>query len=161
MTHIARTSVGLPAVLQHWLGQPKPDVWSMVLPDRYATATDFAADMQEGYRHNSRSGQDLTSAAPGGWHPEWWVVAANYFADPFFVDIREAAQGLPVYFAFHGAGKWMPLPVASGLAEFNTLLNEIRARQEDDAALREWLAQHTDIHGHELWRELYQGLCEA
>lgn len=159
MTDIVPTSA-LPVVLQHWLAQAKPEVWSLLLPDRYATAADFATDMQEGYRHNSRNDQDLTSAAPGGWHPDWWVVAANYFADPFFVDMREAGQGLPVYFAFHGAGRWTALPVADSLTAFSALLAEIAARQEDGAVLAAWLAAHTDIHGHALWQEVYQGVCE-
>lgn len=127
-----------PPVLQHWLARPKPEVWSWALPNRYAAMADFAGDMQEGYRHNSRKGQDFTAASPGAWQPDWWVVAANYFADPFFVDMREAAQGLPVYFAFHGA-----------------------ARQEDAAALADWLEEHVDVRGHALWREVCQGLREA
>ena len=45
---------------------------------------------QVGYRSNGNTGEDLSSEAPGQWHPAWLAVAANYFRDPYFIDLREA-----------------------------------------------------------------------
>ena len=63
---------------------------------------------QVGYRSNGNTGEDLSSEAPGQWHPAWLAVAANYFRDPYFIDLREADAGYPVWWAPASAGRWTP-----------------------------------------------------
>lgn len=49
------------------------------------------------------------------WRPEW-IVVADASADPFMADISQ--ENLPVLFARHGAGTWMPVEVASSMPAF-------------------------------------------
>jgi hypothetical protein len=70
---------------------------------------------QAGYATDAE-GRDLTGGA-NGWRREWLVIGTDYFlGDPYFVDLSSARH--PVYTAMHGAGRWMPQPVAQSLAGF-------------------------------------------
>lgn len=77
----------------------------MVLPFKYPQSERWE-EWQSGFRYDGVSGNNLVASAPGEWQPGWYVVALNYFDDPFFIDLNEAAQGYPVYYAPHGAGRW-------------------------------------------------------
>ena len=74
------------------------------LPEDYPQLNELQA-YQEGYRW--LTGESLVSTKPGDWQPGWYVIARNYFDDPFFIDINEQTTGFPVHFALHGTGRWM------------------------------------------------------
>ena len=67
----------------------------------------------------------LVSQNAGGWRDEWRAFALNAMDDPFFVDITQGDIGFPVYFSWHGAGKWTPIKVADTLAHFGQVLKTI------------------------------------
>ncbi|MDJ0366056.1 hypothetical protein QMK33_12905 [Hymenobacter sp. H14-R3] len=112
------------------------EVGQMCLPDHYPTAANFS-DFQAGYRYNAVTKEDITGTLEGDFKPTWYLIAANYFDDPFYVDFSESDLGFPVYFSYHGAGSWTPLKVSATLFEFTTLLTKLVDLQEDaDAYLR-------------------------
>ena len=92
-----------PEALRSLLLDP-PEQTNLVLPWTYAAAEAWTP-FQLGYRVHGNTGDPLVSETDGGWQPDWWVIAANYFADPFFIDLREDAEGFPVRYAAHGAGR--------------------------------------------------------
>lgn len=100
---------------------------NLVLPQDYPEPKRWHA-FQEGYRPTPK---DASTAVPvdGEWKPQWWVIATNYFADPFFVNIEEADQGFPVYFAQHGAGRWNPVVATESIDLFLRILAEVQARE--------------------------------
>ena len=61
---------------------------------------------QSGFRYHGITGESLIATTPGEWQPGWHVIALNGFDDPFFIDLGEEAQGFPIYYAPHGAGRW-------------------------------------------------------
>lgn len=131
-------------------------VGDMALPCRYPEPRDLQA-LQIGYRSHGLTGEDLVSAAPGGWQPGWLVVAQNDFDDPFFIDITEKAGGFPVYFARHGAGRWDAVVVAPSLQRFRTFLSALRELEGDDTAIEHFIRTETDATN-ELWSEVLKGL---
>ena len=111
-----------------------PAFVNMVLPWNYADVGNWS-ELQIGYRIHGLSGESLVSEQPGDWHPEWWVFATNYFADPFIVDLRESHAGFPVRFASVGAGRWAPILVADSAAEFIGWLERLaQIESQPDAA---------------------------
>ncbi|MDG9927312.1 MULTISPECIES: hypothetical protein [unclassified Pseudomonas] len=58
----------------------------------------------------------------------------NDFGDPFFIDLDEEAQGFPVYYAPHGAGRWDAERVASSLRHFAEILAALRDIGADETA---------------------------
>ena len=114
----------------------KIEVGQLCLPDHYPTIDGFNS-FQAGYRYNAATGEELTGPQPGDFQPTWYLLAANYFDDPFYVDFSESEIGFPVYFSYHGAGTWTPLRVSATLAEFTKLLIKLLELQGDtDASLR-------------------------
>ncbi len=111
-------------------------VGNMCLPDHYPKADNFEK-FQDGYRYNAVTGEQLTGTQAGDFQPTWYLIAANYFDDPFYVDFSEGETGFPVYFSYHGAGTWTPLRIAATLLEFTALLTKLAATKDDrDASLR-------------------------
>ncbi|GKX57486.1 hypothetical protein SOASR030_35980 [Leminorella grimontii] len=105
----------------------------MVLPFKYPRPEQWE-EWQSGFRYDGVSGASLVASTPGEWQPGWYVVALNYFDDPFFIDLNEVTQGYPVYYAPHGAGRWDAEHIASSLQEFSNLLAALRDCSEDDEA---------------------------
>jgi hypothetical protein len=134
------------------------EVGKMCLPDHYSKPGEFA-EFQAGYRYNAITGELLTGEQPGDFQPSWYVVAANYFDDPFYVDFREQEVGFPVYFSYHGAGTWTPLRAAATLRDFTTLLAAL-AEMADDAATSVKLLRSLPDATNEFWREVIEE-CET
>jgi len=125
-----------------------------MLPQRYA-APDDLAPLQVGFRVDA-DGRDLVDGA-GGWRDEWWVIGLNRFGDPYLVDVT--APELPVTFAYHGAARWQPVPVAEALDDFLDLLIRLQDLEADPRAAVAWLDDHVDADA-ELWGDvcaLYAG----
>jgi ribosomal protein L7/L12 len=131
---------------------------SMVLPYHYPALHEVEG-FQVGYRYHGITGEDLVSTKAGGWQPEWYVIAGNYFDDPYFVDFSAAAENFPVYYAAHGAGKWVPVLVATNITRFATLLVALKELQQDNEASLRYLEDQVDLHN-ELWEEVYAGIKE-
>ncbi|MCL1992773.1 MAG: SMI1/KNR4 family protein [Spirochaetes bacterium] len=121
----------LPGLLADFIKLGIEFSYIMPLPWHYADTSDFVK-MQEGYRYNPVSGEFLVSEKAGEWQPGWYVFARNYFDDPFFIDFTEEAQGFPVYFSYHGSGKWEPIKIADSLASFAEILKTLKGKDEPD-----------------------------
>lgn len=142
------------ALLDFIAKQIKIDAACM-FPQNYPENGDLEA-FQDGYKDEDTNGQ------PGFLKPSHYVVCSNYFADPFIVDLAEEGLGLPVYFAFHGAGSWTLLPIASTLADFETVLGKIKTwldAGEKDRALA-YIANWFDRENNAFWKETYAELNE-
>ncbi len=129
------------------------------LPQWYPEPGGIAA-FQVGYRSHGLSGADLSGAAPGQWHPDWLAVAASYFRDPYFIDLREADAGYPVWWAPASAGRWTPSPVAASIERFGALLRSLAALGDDPAALLARIEREPGTEGAP-WREIRANLAEA
>lgn len=115
---------------------------------------------QVGYRSHGHTGEDLSSEAPGQWHPAWLAVAANYFRDPYFIDLREADAGYPVWWAPASAGRWTPSPVAASIERFGALLQSLAALGDDPGAMLARIEREPGTEGAP-WREIRANLAEA
>jgi len=98
------------------------------LPDCYADIDNFDK-IQEGYRFNPLTDECLVSNVNGGWRNDWYVFAVNQMDDPFYIDFSQKDIGFPVYFSWHGAGKWDPIKVANTLEQFGQILAIIKANE--------------------------------
>ncbi|WP_433677225.1 hypothetical protein [Microbacterium gorillae] len=128
-----------------------PEFANLVLPGTYADAANWSA-LQRGYRVHGLSGESLVSDRAGEWHPDWWVFATNYFADPFFVDLRDADAGFPVRFASAGAGRWTPILVADSVSEFSGWLEHIAALESEPHTAGRYVEM--ELPDNEFWEEV-------
>lgn len=126
----------------------------MALPFHYFRPEEWAG-LQSGFRTHGTTGESLVATTPGEWQPGWYVIALNGFDDPFFIDLHEAAQGYPVYYAPHGAGRWEAECAAPSLRRFGEMLAALRDRGDDDAAALRWMEAEADL-GTALWREVFE-----
>lgn len=104
-----------------------------------------------GFRWHGVTGESLVADTPGMWQPGWYLLALNGFDDPFFIDLGEAADGYPVYYAAHGAGRWQAERIAPNLHAFQTLLDQLC--HADEAAALALLDAHTEADS-PFWLEL-------
>ncbi|MFH5869485.1 SMI1/KNR4 family protein [Pseudomonas aeruginosa] len=126
----------------------------MGLPFHYP-ALDELEGWQSGFRYHGITGEDLAATTPGAWQPGWVVIALNGFDDPFFIDIGEQAQGFPVYYAPHGAGRWDAMQVAPDIDRFGKMLSALRDLQDDDAKAMRYIEAETDL-ANALWLEVHE-----
>lgn len=148
-------SVILPKDLIDFLAMPF-EMEMMCLPCHYPDIASFL-DFQEGYRFCGNSATDLTGHQAGDWHPEAYVIAVNYFADPFVIYLTASAQGFPVYYAQHGAGRWDFEKIAENLDQFQQDLKYFQTLEQDKLKFAAYIQQHKDLKI-ELWNELYCSL---
>ncbi|WP_336961892.1 hypothetical protein [Chryseobacterium contaminans] len=128
----------------------------LALPENYASA-EYIYYFQDGYHYNSVENTILTDITPGSFKPDWIVLASNYFADPFFIDLNEAEHNFPVYFAYHGQGKWESLKVSESLRTFQKILHEIQSLRFDKAGLIHYFDENIDLENL-LWKEVYENI---
>lgn len=127
----------------------------MALPFHYFRPEEWEG-LQSGFRWHGITGESLLATTPGEWQPGWYVIALNGFDDPFFIDLGQAAQGYPVYYAPHGAGRWDAQGVAPSLQRFGEMLAALRDQGDDDVAALRWMQAEVDPST-ELWREVLEG----
>ena len=127
---------------------------SMPLPCHYPRPDDWDG-WQIGFRCHGLTGEDLVGTSPGAWQPGWYVIALNGFDDPFFIDLDEEAQGFPVYYAPHGAGRWDAERVSPSLHRFTEILAALHDIGADEMAAQNYLEREVDLAG-ELWREVLE-----
>jgi hypothetical protein len=108
---------------------------------------------QDGYRFNSAKRESLVTGKEGDWQETWLVIATNYFADPFYIDTSEAALDFPVYFAFHGQGKWQPIQVSGSITAFTDVLTTLKSL--DKAEAPQFLKRTVDTENR-FWQEVLQ-----
>lgn len=126
----------------------------MALPFHYPRPEEWEG-WQSGFRTHGTTGESLVATTPGAWQPGWYVIALNGFDDPFFVDLHEAAQGYPVYYAPHGAGRWEAECAAPSLQRFGEMLAALRDQGDDGTAAPGWIQAAADL-GTALWREVFE-----
>jgi len=131
---------------------------NLSLPENYPVIENILS-FQEGYAFSSVVTEKLIGEKVGDFKDSWLVIASNYFADPFFIDFNDAKENSPVYFAFHGAGKWTPIQVADSISEFQEILNKIFENRFDKNYLDSFVKELT-ISGNEFWEEVYQNVSE-
>ncbi|MGU3375003.1 hypothetical protein [Chryseobacterium sp. M5A1_1a] len=145
-----------PSLLNFWR-QPY-SIENLSLPENYPVIENILA-FQDGYAFNSVLTKNLTGEKLGDFKESWLVIASNYFADPFFIDFNDVQENFPVYFAFHGAGKWIPIKVTDSIDEFQEILNKIFENRFDKNYLDSFLKELT-ISDNEFWDEVYQNVSE-
>jgi hypothetical protein len=150
--------MNLPPEIIAFIQQPVM-VNSLCLPQNYPTVADFE-QFQAGYRYNAVTGESTVGTGPGDFQPGWYVIASNYFDDPFYVDLTEGAVHFPVYFSQHGAGRWTPVACAPSLPNFTALLNQIQAVEPSKARVLALLEASFDL-ANPLWEEVYAAYAEA
>ena len=123
------------------------------LPHFYPTPESFDK-FQIGYRIDGNSGEKITKEGPGEFHEDWYVICSGYADDPFFIDITEQDHNYPVYFAWHGAGDWMPLLVADSITTFSAYLKLVKTIEDSGADEQPEIAKHFDIN-EVFWQEVY------
>jgi hypothetical protein len=124
----------------------------LCLPWNYPTLENFEA-FQYGYRYDSVKKENLVSQKEGEWQEAWFVIASNYFADPFFINMSETSLGFPVYFASCGAGKWQPVQVSESITEFSNLLATLKLLSRVEAL--EYLKGTADLQN-KFWQEVVE-----
>ncbi|WP_310397455.1 hypothetical protein [Hymenobacter sp.] len=148
----------LPPLIEQFLTQNPSFEQPVPLPDRYANPAQFDL-FQAGYRYNANTNESLVGTKFGDFQESWYVVASSYFADPFIVDLDQAAAGYPVYYSPHGAGRWTLVPVAESLAAFSRLLADLSRLLPDRAQAASYLRAQVDGEN-EFWQEVLSGLEE-
>ncbi|WP_284464816.1 SMI1/KNR4 family protein [Chryseobacterium sp.] len=145
-----------PSLLNFW--KQTYSIENLCLPENYPVVEDILA-FQEGYAFSSVVTEKLIGEKAGDFRDSWLVIASNYFADPFFIDFNDVKEDFPVYFAFHGAGKWTPIQIADSISEFQEILNEIFENRFDSNYLESFLKELTSS-GNEFWDEVYQNVLD-
>ncbi|WP_160137828.1 hypothetical protein [Chryseobacterium sp. c4a] len=130
----------------------------LALPENYASA-EYIYYFQDGYLYNSVENKMLTGNASGEFRSSWLVLASNYYADPFFIDLDEFTDGFPVYFAYHGQGSWEPIQVAESLHIFQEILDQIQKLRSDKERLIHYFDENIDLEN-PLWKEVYTNIEE-
>lgn len=111
---------------------------------------------QEGYKFNSITGEDFTGENEGDFKKNWYVICSDYANDPFFIDITEQTENYPVYFAWHGAGKWEPIKIAENITAFSDKLELLTKVETEQTGIQEKIRQYIDLEN-DFWKEVY---CE-
>lgn len=148
---LAQRIASFPSILQ-FLKEPII-IEGLTLPENYATA-EHIYYFQDGYHYNSVENKVLTGDAPGEFKPSWIVLASGYFSDPFFIDLNEAENDFPVYFAYHGQGNWEAVKVAESISRFKEILHEIQNLRSDKKGLIQYFNEKMDLEN-PLWKEVY------
>lgn len=130
----------------------------LFLPQHYP-AVETLDKFQEGYKYNGVTGEILTGTKPGEFKENWYVICSNDYNDPFYVDLSEHDQNFPVYFSWHGSGKWEPVKVAENLNDFAAKLLSIQKVEQNADKLQRLLKTDFDITI-ELWKEVYESVEE-
>jgi len=128
-----------------------------MLPAYYADINDFNK-MQEGYRFNSLSGEFLVSDKNGDWQDGWYVFAVNTMDDPFYIDFTQKDIGFPVYYSYHGTGKWVPIKIADTLEQFEQILRVLKSKDVEVPFDVSELPLEIDLNN-EFWDEV-NGTCK-
>lgn len=128
----------------------------LALPENYATA-EHIYYFQDGYHYNAVENKVLTGDAPGEFKPSWIVLASNYFADPFFIDLNEAKDDFPVYFAWHGQGNWEAVKLTESISAFQEILSKIQNLRSNKTVLLQYFDENIDLEN-PLWKEVYENI---
>ncbi len=129
-------------------------VGDLTLPYHYPRTNELEA-WQVGFRSNGLTGESLVSTTPGAWQPGWYVIARNYFDDPFFIDVNEKAANFPVYYAPHGAGSWDASVVAPSIQRFSQILSALCGLEEAAPEALLFLETETDMSV-PFWSEVHE-----
>lgn len=151
----------IPAAIRNFIENKVDDLKTITLPYFYADLSNFNK-IQEGYRYSHPPGYELTELTgndDGDWLPNWYVIAQNGMDDPFFIDITEEAEGFPVYYCEHGAGRWDAYKVAGSIQKFTDILKNFKKVEDYKESVLAFLIENTDLDN-PLWAEVYAYLNE-
>lgn len=119
--------------------------------------------MQTGYRVDRAMYDDITGEQPNQWRPDWYVVGMGPDVKPLFVDIKEQAQGFPVYVAEYGLGRWDITRAANSIADFVEIARLLNTAVADDVIDKE--SFFTKITGFtddfSIWKECLESIIDA
>ena len=146
--------ISYPGIIQFL--EKKVAIEGFMFPENYAVA-DRIYYFQDGYHYNSIEDKVLTGNNPGDFKPDWVVLAVNYFADPFFISLKEESMGFPVYFAYHGQGYWKPLKIAENLEIFQKIVDDTFSVRFDKKALSDYFSKYKDIEN-PFWEEVLEAI---
>lgn len=114
-------------------------------PLHFPANADLAAFQDPYYKENT----PLTASQ--------YVFALNAMDDPFIIDLNQAAQGFPVYFAWHD--QMQPEAITASLGELAQHIRHIRqhAARSPEAAAR-YIADYCNTAS--FWREVQQSFAQ-
>ena len=118
------------------------------LPHFYPETNSFL-QFQIGYK--TKSTQDIKV---GDFQDSWFVICSGYAKDPFFISLDEEGENFPVYFAWHGAGKWKPMLAAKNINEFANQLVLLKELEKDPKMIQDKLKKYFDLKN-EFWMAVY------
>ncbi|MEN5380019.1 SMI1/KNR4 family protein [Sphingobacterium kitahiroshimense] len=154
--HLLEQIGQFPSLLNFW--NQTYSIENLCLPENFPVVDQLLA-FQDGYAFNTVASKSLIGEKEGDFKESWLVIASNYFADPFFIDFNDSEENFPVYFAFHGTGKWKPIKVANSVDTFQNVLRTIFELRYDKNGLLSLLTEFS-ISGNEFWDEVYQNVLE-
>jgi len=149
--------MNLPREIQSFISE-KVELENYCLPHFYPELNSFE-DFQIGYKINGVSGKKETGDADGDFKENWFVICSGYASDPFFIDITEIDKGFPVYFSWHGAGKWIAIKVAENINDFSKKLRFLKDLETENNNIQEEFRKTFDMNN-EFWLEVYHGYEE-
>ncbi|MCA5005223.1 SMI1/KNR4 family protein [Sphingobacterium bovistauri] len=129
---------------------------NLCLPENYPKL-EAIFGFQDGYAYNSVTNTFLYGESEGDFKESWLVIATNYFADPFFIDFDEVQQNFPVYFAYHGAGKWSPIQISNSILAFQEKLKTIYQHRFNKEELIKIVANEI-VSPNEFWEEVHESI---
>jgi len=147
----------LPQKLQEFINK-KIVLENYCLPHFYPKKNLFE-DFQIGYKINGNNNEKITGEDEGDFRENWFVICSSYTNDPFFININEEKDDFPIYFAWHGAGKWIPIKVSKNIIEFSKQLELLKLLELNKENIQEKFKESLDINN-EFWTEVFNGYEE-
>ncbi|MDH7444806.1 SMI1/KNR4 family protein [Aquimarina sp. 2201CG14-23] len=147
----------LPKEIQEFISKGV-ELENYCLPHFYPELDSFE-DFQIGYKVNGVSGEKETGTKEGDFKEAWYVICSAYANDPFFIDITEMNKNFPVYFAWHGAGKWTAIKVAENISDFSNKIKLLKDLETSNDDIRKEFKKNFDVNN-EFWKEVYDGYEE-
>ncbi|WP_051959932.1 SMI1/KNR4 family protein [Sphingobacterium sp. ML3W] len=132
------------------------EIENLCLPENYPKL-ETIFNFQNGYTYNSVTNTFLYGEKEGDFKENWLVIATNNFADPFFIDFDDVQQNFPVYFAYHGAGKWSPIKVSASLENFQHILNVLYQHRFNKEELIK-IVENEIRSSNEFWEEVHESV---
>lgn len=151
-------SIDIPEIIQNFIKQ-EISIECLCLPQDYLDLKKVNK-IQAGFRYNALTNESTIGTQRGDWKEDWYVIATNYFLDPFIVKLKEEKKGFPVYFDICG-GDWSFTKVADSLSKFENILKQIANLEQmnETDRLLSFLKENTNLKN-KLWKEVHETIEE-
>lgn len=151
-------TIKIPAKVEEFIKANICFTYIGMLPCHYAKLTDFEL-MQHGYRFNPVTQENLVSNFDGGWKENWFVIACNVMNEPFFVDFSQDDKGFPVYYAYHGRGRWDAIEVSNNIKDFQSILEALKEQEDNEQFDLTVIANRVNFEN-PFWKEVLESCDE-